>query len=113
MSFMQQQVTGKIDWLEIEADGTWFIPSEDAPEVLAVLNNHHAWDKDEDSQNDLLCETASDYAEGDVIGVQLRTGYGARLSAPGYMDRTDWSVFDTEEEAQTYLEETYPEDEDE
>ena len=34
-------------------------------------------------------------------------GYGARLSAPGYMDCTEWAVFDTEEEAQEYLVESY------
>lgn len=35
---------------------------------------------------------------------------GARLSADGYMDRTDWTIHDTEEEAKEYLEEAYPED---
>jgi hypothetical protein len=34
-------------------------------------------------------------------------GYGARLSAPGYMDCTDWVVFDTFEEADEYLAEMY------
>ena len=42
----------------------------------------------------------------DVIE-QRCTGYGARLSAPGYMDCTDWVVFDTEQEAIDYLAETY------
>ena len=37
-------------------------------------------------------------------------GYGARLSAPGYMDCTDWTVFDTEQGAIDYLAETYLED---
>jgi len=53
------------------------------------------------------------YSYGKVYSATIRTGVGARLSAPGYMDCTEWSVFDTEEEAQTYLDETYPEDEDE
>ena len=36
------------------------------------------------------------------------TGFWARLSAPGYLDCTDWSgPFDTEEEAARYLLETY------
>jgi hypothetical protein len=39
--------------------------------------------------------------------------YGARLSAPGYLDCTEWCIFDTKEEAQAYLDETYPDDEDE
>jgi hypothetical protein len=40
-------------------------------------------------------------------------GYGARLSAPGYLDCTEWTVFDTTEEAITFLDKYYPEDEDE
>lgn len=34
-------------------------------------------------------------------------GYGARLSAPGYMDCTPWTVFATKQEAVDYLKETY------
>lgn len=34
-------------------------------------------------------------------------GYGARLSAPGYLDRTDWTVFDTVQEAAQDLIDTY------
>ncbi len=37
-------------------------------------------------------------------------GWGARLSAPGYMDATPWTVFETEEEAQEYLVEQADED---
>lgn len=41
-------------------------------------------------------------------------GYGARLSAPGYSDCTDWEVFDSVKEAADYLLNTYfdnPDDE--
>lgn len=31
----------------------------------------------------------------------------ARLSAPGYLDRTEWALFDTKEEAMEYLMEEY------
>lgn len=34
-------------------------------------------------------------------------GFGARLSAPGYLDCTEWSIFDTEKEAAEYLLEVY------
>ena len=33
--------------------------------------------------------------------------WGCRLSAPGYLDRTDWSVFDTQQEARDHIQETY------
>lgn len=49
--------------------------------------------------------------EGEVWEVETIHGFGARLSAPGYMDCTDWSVFDTYEEAARYLIENYSDDE--
>lgn len=53
------------------------------------------------------------YCEGTVKSFELvKNKFGARLSASGYMDCTDWVIFDTRKEAQEYLDETYPEDED-
>lgn len=43
----------------------------------------------------------------DPEDIEEMEGWGARLSAPGYMDATDWVVFDTEEEAMEYLLDTY------
>ena len=37
-------------------------------------------------------------------------GWGARLSAPGYLDATAWTVFETEVEAQEYLDEQQEDD---
>lgn len=88
MSFMQQQITNKLKWWELETThGTFFVPYEDADE-----------------------DHLQDYCEGTIESVSVREGYGARLSAPGYLDCTDWSVFDTPEQAQAYLDEYYPED---
>lgn len=43
-----------------------------------------------------------------ITGFSTKTGFGARLSAPGYMDSTDWEgVFSTEEEALSSLLDTY------
>ena len=45
-----------------------------------------------------------DYIEGTrVYGCRLIDGYGAYLSAPGYLDRTELCVFETEMEAIQYL----------
>jgi len=41
----------------------------------------------------------------------MTDGWGARLSAPGYLDCTDWCVFETEAEATEYLDDTYGDDE--
>lgn len=48
------------------------------------------------------------FYDGDKIySIEIIDGYGARLSAPGYMDCTEWTVFKTQEQAQNYLNETY------
>lgn len=39
------------------------------------------------------------YADGIGELIEARFGYGVRLSAPGYLDCTEWEVFDTEAEA--------------
>ena len=47
-------------------------------------------------------------------GYHYVPAWGARLSAPGYLDCTEWCVFDTEAEAAQYLLDTYydqPDDE--
>jgi hypothetical protein len=51
----------------------------------------------------------ADYYDGQTIySATYRTGvWCARLSAPGYMDQTDVSVFETRAEAEAYLVETY------
>ena len=39
--------------------------------------------------------------------VKKLDGFGVRLSAPGYMDCTEWCVFDTKQECVEYLEQVY------
>ena len=53
-----------------------------------------------------------DHDEFDHPTVELKTGWLARLSAPGYMDCTDWTAHETEDEAYEYLAETFGDDED-
>lgn len=48
---------------------------------------------------------------GDVLDENV-TGWFGRMSAPGYMDCTDWDgPFETPEAAQKHLDETYGDDE--
>ena len=57
-------------------------------------------------------EYAGDLVEGERV-VQLHPlKIGVRLSAPGYMDCTEWCVFDTEQEARDYIRDTYDVDPD-
>jgi len=51
-----------------------------------------------------------DFLEGTPYEGQelvIKEGILARLSAPGFLDCTEWSTHDTAEEAMTYLEEMY------
>ena len=51
----------------------------------------------------------ADYLEGEPVNedevVECKEGWLARLSAPGYLDCTEWSAFATEQEANEFLDE--------
>jgi hypothetical protein len=96
MGFMQKQITVKQSWWRVEtSQGTEIVPTDLV------------------SQEPADSCAFEDYCEGQVQSWELIEGFGARMSAPGYMDCTEWSVFDTAEEAEKYLEEAYGDDEDE
>jgi len=42
--------------------------------------------------------------------IELEKKWGARMSAPGYLDSTTWALFDTEEEAKEHLMEYFADD---
>ncbi len=72
-------------WIEAETtEGTEWIPFEN----VAPLGD---------------ASELRDYCEGEVQSYEIREGFGARLTAPGYLDATDWVVFDDLEAAWRYL----------
>lgn len=84
MGFMQPEIR-VADFFEVETrDGTYFVPADEVGrgELTSIFD----------------CVKSAEL---------IRQGVGARLSAPGYLDCTDWCVFETEEEAKRYLCETY------
>lgn len=91
MSFLKPVITVELTWWQIETvEGTFYVPFADFVQ--------------EQVEADFAC-----IEEPDII-----TGHGARLSAPGYMDCTEWSVHRTEAEAAQYLIDMYydmPDDE--
>jgi hypothetical protein len=104
MSFMQRQVTGNESWLQVETTNcTTFLPSD----LVSGVSNCPA----EEVEDNIWFESVQQYCEGEPQSWEWIKGYGARLSAPGYMDCTEWAVFETEAEAMAYLDEYYPEDE--
>lgn len=87
MSFMEPQITRRAKWVRVEwREGTSWVEAE--------YFDPRNWDG--------ITETE------DVLG------HGARLSAPGYMDATEWVVFNSIAEAASHLLDTYydqPDDE--
>lgn len=110
MGFMEPEIVFG-QWYEVETDnGTDFVPA-DVVGVLpivkgeVVVHDHAQWEE--------IYTAVRPYCDGKLLEVTLREGYGARLSAPGYLDCTEWSVFETEEEAEAHLEEMGGDDDEE
>ena len=110
--FMQKQVTGLETWVELDGpSGVTALPVDVLTKDEFAIAESVTGDGNAASED--LTAHFGEYYEGSRIDtVSVRQGYGARLSAPGYLDCTEWTVFDTEEEAREYLEEMYPDDED-
>lgn len=110
MAFMQTEITDLQIWVEIDGtQGITAVPFD----ILSMSQVNAVTETRYDVSELTLNEELGDYYEGRIHSVSLRQGYGARLSASGYLDCTEWSVFDSVREAQKYMEEYYPEDEDE
>ena len=98
MAFMEPEIIG-CDYWEVSANHgeTHYVPCdvESDPAELA----------------DYVDGTIDLDDDGKPIA-ERKTGFLARLSAPGYMDCTDWTAHDTEDEARAYLAETFGDDDD-
>jgi hypothetical protein len=107
---MQPQIIHGL-WLEVEADGTNWIPVEESCGKLGLGVGDELTPESEDeegwarykAQVGAFIEAGPDR----ISSIKLVKGWGARLSAAGYLDCTEWSVFDTEEEAKRYLRDEY------
>ena|ERR1700726_456542 len=109
-NFMQRQVTGSENWVSVETTaGTEFVRVADTSLFVrdSVTLTHPMSDEDRNT----TIEKIRPYVEGKPQSWENIKGYGARLSAPGYLDCTEWMVFDTREEAEQYLDEAYADDE--
>ena len=106
------------DWVTIDGPmGGESLPldlvdEEEVKELIeAVEQNDHAEVSLKGTGLELYFENKEIYSIEIVRG-----GFGARFSMPGYLDRTEWTVFATREEAEEYLkeqDEMYEKDEEE
>ena len=109
MTFMQRQITGNENWLRVETtQGTEFVRIADTS--LFVRNSDCPSQPLTDDEREATIDNIRDYVEDTPKSWENIKGYGARLSAPGYLDCTPFVVFDTQEEAEQYLTDEYPED---
>ena len=97
MGFMQPQIY-RDSFFRVETSiGTEIVPSDVIGRTVGTA-----------------AEAFSNYCEGTINDpdecVECEHGWLARLSAPGYMDCTDWTAHKTEQEAREYLDEMYGDD---
>ena len=110
MSFMQPQIQHGLWWIIDGNCGLDVVPS-DLCDTAGWEVGETIHESDESNLFTLRLLTLSQYTENTTVySIELRQGFGARLSAPGYMDCTPWSVHETEEEAKQFLEEMYGDD---
>jgi len=105
MAFMQPDIQFG-DWIEVDGNaGTDYIPPGfvSLPDYAEFAASYDGDDVD-GAYRDAAFAAVADYTENrECYSISERKGYGVRLSAPGYMDCTDWSVFDTEAECRDHL----------
>ena len=116
--FMKPQIEFG-EWLEVDgACGIEAVPADlvYVPKWMIPDLDYETDCIEEDSDLRNVLDALEDFIESnldDVTSIQLIEGYGARLSAPGYMDATAWTVFKTREEAEEFLREEYDDVEEE
>jgi hypothetical protein len=86
---------------EISQDDVWQIETDDGS------TEHVPFSVCPEGTIDALTEYVDGTIDPDVPIERLRKRWIARMSAPGYMDCTDWTVHDSREDAEDYLIETY------
>lgn len=110
-SFMQPSVV-ESDWLEFDThQGIFAVDASYLPGIVAAFSDESIEDI---LEHEDIASPALDYLEcsriDQITNIELKHGFGARMSAPGYTDCTYWTVFPTAAEAEAYLREYYMED---
>ena len=103
-NFMEPQITRHQNWLRVETtEGTEWVSIADTS--LFVRNSETVTHPMTDQERTETVNKIRPFVNGEPQDWENVMGYGVRLSAPGYLDCTEWAVFETEDEARKYLEE--------
>ena len=121
MPFMEKQIEYGLFVMVETLDGTCSIPVDVCGNPFSTegipLGEEVDYDTLSDNPTEDMKNMVLDYIEcysiDRITSMSLKTGFGARLSAPGYMDCTEWTVFNTEDGAEQYLHDLQGEDEEE
>ena len=118
MSFMQPEIVHGL-WLRVGTmSGTWWVPEDLVGPVFLKQGVTYEVERDNlepDSKLRALVNDLEDYVEADrteIYELTLVEGWGGRMSAPGFLDRTEWVVLPEREDVEAVLEDMYGEDND-
>ena len=118
MSFMQPEIIYGL-WLRVDTtNGTWWLPEDPVGPVFLKHDVAYEveWENlEEDSNLKALVYALEDYVGADrteIYELTLVEGWGGRMSAPGYLDCTEWTVLPEREDVEAVLEDMYGGDHD-
>lgn len=98
-------------WLKFSGhQGTEFVYADD---FGTVLRPGRVLSADDEEFQSLFGEMKEYVEFGDPESVEAVEGWGARMTAPGFLDCTEWCVFPTKREAEAYVYEYYGDSDDE
>jgi hypothetical protein len=87
-------------WLIVSSE----LGDEVVPCSLVGCGAHSCVVTEDDDTFDELFSLANSFVQGcHITQFEIRDGWGARLTMPGYLDCTEWTIFRTKEEAEEYL----------
>lgn len=102
-TFMDVQITDKHDWLEIDSSNGTFYTDDTThiPSKRDVMDAYDDGQHSDDRYQEYLTKEYREYCElaREIYSVKRLKGYGVRLSAPGYLDCTEWEVYTNKREA--------------
>lgn len=111
---MEAQITPKQEWIRLDYDGIDYIPDDlvDTARVRSIMAIEDdearvlsywaiVWPMLRDHAGEQRFSIERYHADDEswIPSTEVITGYGVRLSAPGYLDCTDWEVYTNKAEA--------------
>ena len=95
---MMPEVTNRIDWVKVDGNSIDYIPEDivDTARIRKLLKIEDAEARDLILEH-IIWPAIKDYVDvhspAEIDSIEVVKGYGVRLSAPGYLDCTDWEVY--------------------